>query len=46
MIADVVIVFEEEVRVVTALSELHHQIGECSFAYLASVIGELHSRFT
>lgn len=43
MITNVIVVFEEEIRVVTALSELHHQICESSFTYFTSVVGKLHS---
>ena len=46
MIADVIVVFEEEVRVVTAFSQLHHQIGQRCFAYFACVVGEFHRGLT
>jgi len=43
MVADVIIVFEKEVGVVTAFPQLHHQIGQRSFADFAGVVGELQS---
>jgi|JI6StandDraft_1071083.scaffolds.fasta_scaffold756541_2 hypothetical protein len=41
VIADVVIVFEEQVRVVTAFPQLHHQVCQGSFADLSGVRSKL-----
>lgn len=35
MVADVVIVFEEEIGVVAAFPQLHHKVGKGSFADFA-----------
>ena len=41
MVGDVVVVSEEEVGVVAALSQLHHQVGEGGLADLPGVVGVL-----
>ena len=41
VVADVIVIFEEEVRVVAAFPQLHHQVGQSGLADLARVVGEL-----
>lgn len=45
MVADIVIIFEEEVRMITTFPELHHQIGQGSFADFTWVVGKLKRSF-
>jgi len=44
VVADVVVVFEEEIGVVAALPQLHHQVGQSGLADLPGIIGELKGR--
>ena len=41
MVADVVVIPEEEIGVVAAFPQLHHEVGQGGLADLARVVGEL-----
>lgn len=45
MVANIIIIFEEEVRMITTFSELHHEVCEGSFADFARVICKLKRCF-
>ncbi len=46
VVADVIVILEEEVGVVAAFTQLHHQIGESCLANLSGVIGEFQCSLT
>ena len=46
VIAYIVVVFKEKVRMIAAFSQLHHQIGKCSLADFSRVVCKLQSCFT
>jgi len=44
MVADIIIVSKEKVRVVATFSELHHQVCQGGLANLTRIVGKLYSR--